>query len=116
MRRRTPAPDASRSVGRAGKPGERPRVTDSRAARPRFGSAPSGVTCHARQAAYAVIRRRDGCVAAIHLPGTGPNRYWLPGGGIEPGETPEAAAMREVREELGRTIRLTARLGEAVQV
>ncbi len=35
--------------------------------------------------------------AHVHLPG----RWELPGGKIEPGESPEEAARREVREEVG---------------
>jgi putative acetyltransferase len=45
----------------------------------------------------------------------GRTAYWLPGGGALPGETPEETALREVREELGRAVRLVARVGEAVQ-
>jgi len=38
--------------------------------------------------------------------------WGLPKGIVEPGEEPEAAAMREVREETGWTGRITADLGE----
>lgn len=35
----------------------------------------------------------------------------LPGGGIEPGETDEEAALREAKEETGLTIKLTGQIG-----
>jgi 8-oxo-dGTP diphosphatase len=60
-----------------------------------------------RKRAAAVIIR-DGLLLMVRERGTGPagrhdgQEYWtLPGGGIQPGETPERAVMREVAEETG---------------
>jgi len=53
-----------------------------------------------RPGAYAVIADARGRVGVMRTP-TG---FHLPGGGMDAGETPEAALAREVREECGRGI------------
>ena len=53
-----------------------------------------------------VIRRARGVVA--------PGAYCFPGGGIEQGESEEAAVVREIREEIGVAIRPLRRLWECV--
>lgn len=49
--------------------------------------------------AAVVLRDGDGRVLVVRKRGT--SRYMLPGGKIEPGETPAAAAVRELHEEVG---------------
>ncbi len=53
-----------------------------------------------------VILLEDGKVALIERVREGRIYYTFPGGGIEPGETPEEAAVREAHEELGLHVRL----------
>src|SRR3954471_1515657 len=86
-------------------------MTDPASAPLVFGSAPPGVICRPRPAAYAVIRDHAGRVAVVR----GKAAFWLPGGGTLPGETPEETIPREVREELGRAARLLGKVGGAVQ-
>ncbi len=60
---------------------------------------------HQRVAAYAVCRRDDTVLLARWTGPRGPE-WTLPGGGLDHGEDPADAAVREVREETGYTARL----------
>jgi len=62
-----------------------------------------------RPGAYGVLVR-DGRVLLTHQSHPAPE-FQLPGGGIDPGETPLRALHREVREETGWRIGVVARLG-----
>ena len=76
-----------------------------------FGSAEPVVQYVERRAAYVVVARDDKVAAVVGARG----KYFLPGGGSLPGETPEETVTREVSEELARGVRLTHKVGEAVQ-
>jgi len=66
-----------------------------------------------RLAAYAVIVDGEGRVLLTREPaGRYPGRWLLPGGGVEHGEHPEQAVIREVREETG----LSAEVGDLLRV
>jgi 8-oxo-dGTP pyrophosphatase MutT (NUDIX family) len=78
---------------------------------PIFGAPEPQVRYTERRAAYVVIVGDDDKVAMV----AGRQKYFLPGGGALPHETPEETVVREVNEELARGVRLTRRLGEATQ-
>ena len=61
---------------------------------------------------------RDGALLAARrtTPATAAGRWELPGGKVEPGETPEAALAREVAEELGCDVRVEGWLAGAEPV
>lgn len=77
-----------------------------------FGHFDSSLQYKERRAAYAVIL--NGTDAVIAIKGIG-DKYWLPGGGSLPCEPAEETAIREVREELGRGVRLIKEIGQATQ-
>lgn len=61
-----------------------------------------------RLAAYGVIRRDDRMLLCRVAPGNhGAGLWTLPGGGLEFGEGPNEAAIREVEEETGLEARIT---------
>ena len=76
-----------------------------------FGSRPPSVTAVVRPSAYAVIRNDRSEFAVVKAP----DGVFLPGGGVEPGESPEEAVRREALEECGFTLRLGRRVAHAIQ-
>ena len=60
--------------------------------------------------AAAVIREEDRVFAAQRGYGRAKDGWEFPGGKIEPGETPEQALVREIREELGAEITVGEKL------
>lgn len=56
-----------------------------------------------------IVRREDGAILLERRADCG--MWGLPGGGIEPGESVEASALREVLEETGLKVELTRLIG-----
>jgi 8-oxo-dGTP diphosphatase len=76
-----------------------------------FGERVPGRRYVVRRAAYAVIRGPEGRIATVKTR----RGHFLPGGGIEAGETDESGLEREIREECARALAIARRIGEAVQ-
>jgi 8-oxo-dGTP diphosphatase len=72
-----------------------------------FGDAMAGAEYALRPGGYAVIFDDAGRIAVVETP----DMFALPGGGQDPGESPEAAAVREAVEECSLSIRLERPLG-----
>jgi len=67
-----------------------------------------------RLGSYAICLDREDRILLCRLAANEPEpgAWTLPGGGVEEGETPEQAAVREVREETGYDVQLVRLLGE----
>ncbi|HZP83848.1 MAG TPA: NUDIX domain-containing protein [Chthonomonadaceae bacterium] len=78
---------------------------------PEFGEKAAGQEYRLRPGAYAVLFDTQQRIAILRTARGG----FLPGGGSEPGETPEQTLAREVQEECGFAVRILERLGEAIE-
>ncbi len=78
---------------------------------PLFGRPPDGVKATVRPSAYAVIRNDRGQFAVVRTP----EGVYLPGGGMDAGETPNETVLRETLEECGLAVRIGSWSAAAVQ-
>lgn len=78
---------------------------------PVFGVPAEGVSYRVRPSAYALVEDGHGQIAVVRTP----QGLTLPGGGIEDGETPARAAVREALEECGLIVRAGSWATRAVQ-
>jgi 8-oxo-dGTP diphosphatase len=79
---------------------------------PVFGTRLAGRVYVVRPSAYALLRDEEGRIAIVRAA----KGWFLPGGGIEAGETAEQAVERETIEECGLVIRPRAVVGRATEI
>ena len=77
-----------------------------------FGEIIKGVEYHHRPGSYGVVIKNGQCGV---IRSTVFNKYFLPGGGIEKGETEIAALHREALEEIGFEIEIGEKIGVAAE-
>jgi 8-oxo-dGTP diphosphatase len=77
-----------------------------------FGIRIAGCRYVLRPSAYALLRDEEGRVAIVRSA----RGWFLPGGGIERGESPEEAVVREAREECGLVIASCRTIATATEI
>ena len=78
---------------------------------PAFGRLHALYDYRSRPGGYALVRDKENRIAVVSAPGG----LYLPGGGIDAGESPAAATKREFLEECGLGVNLDLPLGQAHQ-
>jgi 8-oxo-dGTP diphosphatase len=76
-----------------------------------FGTRLPGLEYRARPGAYALVFDTQGRVAIVHEE----HDWYLPGGGLEPGEDHRQALVREVREECACGVHIESHFADAVE-
>jgi 8-oxo-dGTP pyrophosphatase MutT (NUDIX family) len=88
------------------------KVPDSSEEVPSFGTVDTSLPYVVRPSAYALFRNAHGDLAAVRTS----RGVCLPGGALDPGESPEQAAVREVAEECAISVEAGARVCYAVSI
>lgn len=70
----------------------------------------------AKKPRAAVLLFRDGHLLTLFRRKNGEEYHTVPGGKVDPGETPEEAAVREMLEETGLSVRLKKKLWSMVSL
>jgi 8-oxo-dGTP diphosphatase len=78
---------------------------------PSFGTRLENQNYQLRPGAYGIVSDGQQRIAVVRIP----RGYFLPGGGIETGESAGEALVREIREECGYGARMLEELGQAMQ-
>lgn len=78
---------------------------------PVFGLRSPELLYRPRPGAYALVFDAEGRVALVHEE----HDWYLPGGGLEPGETHEQALVRELQEECACGVHIEAHFADAVE-
>ena len=82
-----------------------------KATTPEFGTKQDGIDYIDRSGVYAVIENNERQIAIIKTS----RGYFLPGGGIDAGESEVDALKREIIEEIGYQASMLTEIGEAVE-
>jgi 8-oxo-dGTP diphosphatase len=78
---------------------------------PQFGAKVPGAAYRDRPGVYAIALDTQGRIAVVQIG----NAYFLPGGGVEIGESPGETLAREGLEECGCALRPIREIGSAIQ-
>jgi 8-oxo-dGTP diphosphatase len=79
---------------------------------PVFGTRLEGVTYKYRPSAYALVRNPRGDFAIVRTAVA----CFLPGGGVDPDESPDQTIEREAQEECGLILKALSRIGQAIEL
>jgi 8-oxo-dGTP diphosphatase len=79
---------------------------------PVFGERVLGCPYVVRPSAYALVRNSEMLIAVVRTS----SGHFLPGGGLERGEDPEQAMVRETFEECGLVVSVVGVVGRAVEI
>lgn len=88
-----------------------PPTSEEKANIREFGARLDGIDYVDCPGVYAVIENNRKQIAVI----VNNNIYFLPGGGVEPGETDVEALRREILEEIGYQVLTAAEIGETIE-